>query len=101
MKICICGGGNLGHVVTGFMAARGADVSLLTRHPERWQQQIFVSTPDGETLKGTIGRISNRPEEVVAYADIVLLCLPGFSIHGILWARTMECVAIPFSSGPS
>ena len=81
MKICICGGGNLGHVVTGFMAARGADVSLLTRHPERWQQQIFVSTPDGGTLKGTIGRISNRPEEVVADADIVLLCLPGFSIR--------------------
>ena len=81
MKICVCGGGNLGHVVTGFMAARGADVSLLTRRPDRWQQQISVSTPDGETLKGTIGRISNRPEEVVADADMVLLCLPGYSIR--------------------
>ena len=34
-KVCICGGGNLGHVVTGFLAANGdCEVSLLTRHPD-------------------------------------------------------------------
>lgn len=81
MKICICGGGNLGHVTAGFLAAHGIDVSLLTRHPERWQRQLAVSTPDGSVLRGTVSRISSDPHDVVGGADMVLLCLPGFSIH--------------------
>ena len=81
-KVCICGGGNLGHVVTGFLAARGeAQVSLLTRHPERWQQQLEISTPEGKVLQGAIQQISSNPAEVIPAADIVLLCLPGFSIR--------------------
>ena len=82
MRICICGGGNLGHVVAGFLAAHAdGEVSLLTRHPERWQQQLSISTPDGTTLQGRLSRISSNPSEVVRQADIVLLCLPGFSIR--------------------
>lgn len=82
MKVCICGGGNLGHVVTGFLAAKGdCEVSLLTRQPERWSQQLGIATPEGEVLQGNIARISAQPEDVVADADIVLLCLPGFSIR--------------------
>lgn len=81
-KVCICGGGNLGHVVTGFLAARGdSEVSLLTRHPERWQHQLAISTPEGKVLQGSIHQISSDPAEVIPVADIVLLCLPGFSIR--------------------
>ena len=84
-KVCICGGGNLGHVVAGFLAAHGdCEVSLLTRHPERWQQQLEITTPDGEVLKGRSKAISSDPAEVVSHADIVLLCLPGFSISDVL-----------------
>ena len=84
-QVCICGGGNLGHVVAGFLAAHGdCEVSLLTRHPERWQQQLEITTPDGEVLKGCIKAISSNPAEVVSHADIVLLCLPGFSISDVL-----------------
>lgn len=37
MKICICGGGNLGHVVSGYLGAKSdVNVGILTRHPERW-----------------------------------------------------------------
>ena len=80
-KVCICGGGNLGHVVAGFLAAHGdCEVSLLTRHPDRWQQQLEITTPDGTILKGELKTISADPNEVVSPADIVLLCLPGFSI---------------------
>ena len=62
MRICICGGGNLGHVVAGFLAAHAdGEVSLLTRHPERWQQQLSISTPDGTTLQGRLSRISSNP----------------------------------------
>ena len=81
-NICICGGGNLGHVVTGFLAARNdCEVSLLTRHPERWQHTLAISTPDGTVLEGTVGRISGSPADVIPSADIVIVCLPGFSIR--------------------
>ena len=85
MKVCICGGGNLGHVVAGFLAAHGdCEVSLLTRHPERWQQQLEIMTPEGEILQGCLKTISSDPMRVVSPADIVLLCLPGFSIREVL-----------------
>ena len=76
-KVCICGGGNLGHVVTGFLAAHGdCEVSLLTRHPERWQQSLEIMTPEGNVLQGAITKITANPLEVIPQADIVLLCLP-------------------------
>ena len=81
-KVCICGGGNLGHVVTGFLAAhKECEVSLLTRHPKRWQHQIEITTPEGTLLRGTIHQITANPAEVIPQADIVMLCLPGFSIR--------------------
>jgi hypothetical protein len=84
-KVCICGGGNLGHVVAGFLAAnRDCDVSLFTRHPERWQHQLEITTPEGEVMKGQINTISSNPNDVICNADIVLLCLPGFSISDVL-----------------
>ena len=84
-KVCICGGGNLGHVVTGFLAAHGdCEVSLLTRHSERWQQSLEITTPEGSVLKGTIQQITSDPAVVIPQADIVLLCLPGFSIREVL-----------------
>ena len=85
MRICICGGGNLGHVVAGFLAAReDCVVSLLTRRPALWQQQLTISTPDGRQLVGRLERISSEPAEVIADADLVLLCLPGYSIQEVL-----------------
>ena len=85
MRICICGGGNLGHVVAGFLAAReDCVVSLLTRRPALWQQQLTISTPDGRQLVGRLERISSEPVEVIADADLVLLCLPGYSIQEVL-----------------
>ena len=84
-KVCICGGGNLGHVVTGFLAAHGdCEVSLLTRHPERWQSSLEITTPEDSVLTGTIHHITSAPAEVIPQADIVLLCLPGFSIREVL-----------------
>ena len=85
MKICICGGGNLGHVTAGFIAAHGKhEVMLLTRHPERWSQELTIETPSGTALVGRLQRISDKAADVVADADVVLLCLPGFSIREVL-----------------
>lgn len=84
-KVCICGGGNLGHVVTGFLAARGTyEISLLTRHPERWQKTLSIHTPEGKVLEGTVDLITADARKAIPQADVVLLCLPGFSIREVL-----------------
>ena len=50
-NICICGGGNLGHVVTGFLAAQeNLKISLLTRRPDKWKRQYVLS------LVGTLSK---------------------------------------------
>lgn len=85
MKICVCGGGNLGHVITGYLAAKGTDhVTLLTRQPERWSHILHIHTPEGKTLEGHVSQISADAALLVPQADIVLLCLPGFAIADTL-----------------
>ena len=84
MKICICGGGNLGHVVAGFVAAqRKHEVCLLTRHPERWAQELAIETPEG-TIRGRLDAVSSDTRQAVSDAHIVLLCLPGYAIRETL-----------------
>lgn len=84
-RICICGGGSLGHVIAGWLSARHhAQVDLLTNHPERWKQEISIQTPEGTTLHGQVATVSKHPGEVIPTADVVLLCLPGFLIRETL-----------------
>lgn len=85
MKICICGGGNLGHVCAGFLANRGHQVSILTTRPERWNSEIEIVAPDG-IFTGKLSLISSKQEEVIPQAEIVLICLPGYAIHDELEA---------------
>ena len=86
-RICICGGGNLGHVVAGFLAANGCEVTLLTRHPERWSHTLHITTPEGTTLEGHLSTISSTASDVVPQADMLLLAQPGFAIRSVLTAR--------------
>ena len=80
-KICICGGGSLGHVVAGWLSAKGkADVSILTGSPDRWNKDIDIFLPEAETLKGHLIAVSGNPEDVISDADVVLFCYPGFMI---------------------
>lgn len=83
--ITICGGGSLGHVIAGWLATRNhAIVNILTNRPERWQHEIEIDTPENELLKAKLHIISNKPEDVIPMADVVLLCLPGFLIRSEL-----------------
>lgn len=85
MKICICGGGALGHVCTGVMASQeSVELNILSGHPERWQKTITVTDLNGKQFKATINRISSKPKEVVAGQDIIFLCLPGYLIEKTL-----------------
>jgi len=81
-KICICGGGNLGHVCAGFLSAQpDVEVNLLTTHPDLWNSTIEVDDPDGKTFCGHLYCISSDPGSVLTDVDIVLLCLPGYAIR--------------------
>lgn len=85
MKICICGGGNLGHVCAGFFASQDVlQVSLLTTKPERWSRYLEVVDVNGKTYRGKLDKISSVPKQVIPESDIVLVCLPGFAIHNEL-----------------
>ena len=85
MKICICGGGNLGHVVAGFIAAQKKhEVCLLTRHPEQWSQDLIIEAPAETTYSGHLNGLFSNAEQAVSDTDIILLCLPGYAIRETL-----------------
>lgn len=85
MKISICGGGNLGHVVSAILGARDdVQVSLYTRHPELWHESVIVNDLNGKTFYCRFHKISKNPFDVIPDSDMVILCLPGFAIHNEL-----------------
>ena len=85
MKVCICGGGSLGHVIAGWSAAKAkGQVSVYTGRPGEWASDIVVDTPEGDTLTGHIFKVSDDPREVVSPADVVLFCYPGYLIESTL-----------------
>jgi len=80
-RITICGGGSLGHVCIGFLSSQeNLSVSLLTNHPQKWNQNIVVKDVNGKLFDGKIEKISSNPQDVIPDADVVLFCLPGFLI---------------------
>ena len=84
MKICIYGGGSLGLVCAAVFSHQGIDVSLVTKHPENWQNEVEAHDPDGKIYKGNIKQISSSAEQIVPSCDMVLLCVPGFLIETAL-----------------
>lgn len=78
LKITVIGGGSLGHVTAGWLANKGYEVSVLTRRPEKWNRNILIKTPAGE-FKANIHSISDKPEDVITDADVVLLTVPGYA----------------------
>ena len=85
MRICICGGGNTGHVMAGFVAAQGRyEVTLLTRQPERWSRTLTIEAPQGTSYYGQLLGVYDDARQAVSEADIVMLCLPGYAIRNTL-----------------
>jgi len=79
--VCICGGGALGHVISGILASQGIRVNVLTNNPEKWSKTIKVEDLYNKEYIGNLQKVSSLPEEVIPQADIVLLTLPGFLIN--------------------
>ena len=85
MKICICGGGSLGHVCAGVLAShKDVSLNIYSGHPECWQHTIKVTDLNQREFVADIDTISNTPEEVIVGQDIILFCLPGFLIEKTL-----------------
>lgn len=85
MKICICGGGSLGHVCAGVLGSReGVELNLLTGHPESWQNSITITDVNGRRFEAKLHQISLHPIDVAVDQDIILLCLPGYLIEKTL-----------------
>lgn len=76
-NICIIGGGSLGHVIAGWLAYKGMNVSVLTRRPNDWSKHLKINTPKGE-ISAKLFNISSNPSDVIPLAEIVLLTVPGY-----------------------
>ena len=88
IKICVCGGGSLGHVCAGVLASQDdVKVNIFTQNPERWSHHIKARDLNGKVYEGNLEIISNNPEETVNSCDIIFLCLPGFAI-----GKTLESI---------
>lgn len=88
IKICICGGGALGHVCAGVLASQDdTKVNVFTQQPERWSRHIEVTDLNGKVYEGNLVVVSNCAEEAINDCDIVFLCLPGFAIE-----KTLETI---------
>jgi len=82
MRICICGGGGLGHTCAGVLSNRkDVTVDLLTNRPEKWNHEYVVNIPDGAVLTCKLDVITDKPDEVIPRADLVFLCLPAFCVE--------------------
>lgn len=82
INIAVCGGGSLGHVLVGWLATlSNTCVYVLTNHSSDWGNVIEIDTPEGMILKGKIEAVSHVPCEIIPFADIVILCSPGFLIE--------------------
>ena len=88
LNICICGGGNLGHVMAGYLASQGLHcVNVLTGHPEKWSDSLKINVKNlstAEPLNGKLNLVTSDAVQVVPDADMVFICLPGPYIKPML-----------------
>ena len=84
-KICICGGGGLGHTCAAVLSSHpNVEVMMYTQHPDNWQQEFSVIDPQNKQYNAYLSIISNQPQVVIPNADMVLLCLPAFLVEQTL-----------------
>tara|TARA_Y100001970_G_scaffold214253_1_gene261979 strand:+ start:1972 stop:3687 length:1716 start_codon:yes stop_codon:yes gene_type:complete len=99
-NICICGGGNISHALSGTLAYKGHTVNILTRQPEKWQKKIKVNNPEIEYY-GIISKISSIPKDVIPDCELIIISVPVFGIDDILnkikpyLTKKMSIIGIP------
>lgn len=86
MNICVCGGGNIAHVLVGLTHNKpDINISLLTRSPEKWADTVHVSFEnENRAYTGHLNKVSNDPKDVIPNADIILVTVPSFARQTLL-----------------
>lgn len=85
IRICICGGGSLGHVCAGVLSSQpDVEVNIFTQHPEKWSHQLSVTDLAGKVYQGNVRTVSKKASEALDGCSIVFLCLPGYAIKSTL-----------------
>jgi hypothetical protein len=87
LNVVIVGGGNSSHCLAGLASNAGHSVTILTRRPEKWNQQVTCENQDEgwlnqETEKeitGTVNKITKDAAECIPEADVVVL--GGIPVH--------------------
>lgn len=79
LKVCIVGGGNVGSLLLGDIGLKdNVSIRLFTSRPEKWKNIMEVYTADNVIqYTGKIDKISNKPEEVISDADIIICTVPS------------------------
>ena len=107
--VTICGGGNGAHVAAGYLASKGVRVQILTRQPERWGEQIEITTKGSswEERGDIIGRIhlvSKHAKNVIPQSDVIIVAAPANAHPDILrsiapYVRKGTAVGALFAQG--
>lgn len=83
LRVTVCGGGNAAHTAAAYLGSKpGLDVRVLTRKPEAWSKTIILETKGSSwaekgTIQGEIDTITDRADEVIPDADVVLIAAPA------------------------
>lgn len=80
--VTVCGGGNGAHVTAAYLASKNVQVNILTRKPERWGEEIEVTTKGSSweskgTIKGRIHLVSKHARLVIPQSDVVIVAAPA------------------------
>lgn len=75
MKICVVGGGNLGHYIVAKLGSSN-QVSVYTSRPEAWGKCIEARDISGKIFCGQIHKVSSNPQEVLQDAELIFVTWP-------------------------
>ena len=100
MRICICGGGSLGHVIAGKIADKGEQVSILTRQPNKWNKELQVDDCAGNLFRGKLACVTHKAELVIPDADIILLCLEVLIFKRVVNKHMLTYTSIKHKNNP-
>ena len=97
MKICVVGGGNLGHYIVAKLGNQH-EVSVLTREASEWSEIIVAEDISGKVFSGKVCEVSENPESVLVGRELIFVTWPTHivaekmcTIEKYIEAGTMIC----------